>query len=119
MVMTAIDTFAIASRTTLPALRRNPPRVEKVRYANGLDGEQTASQQHPPKNAPCNDERVLSRNETVQDATDWNAVRLVPAFVTQVLAQVLTEGAEPPLSALQAYVRDTHIPAALVYDRDA
>lgn len=116
--MTLVKPFAITSSTAVPAMWKNPARVEKIRLSNAPDGERhSAPQQEDFASAKL--ARVkLSRNETIEVVPERDERRLVPAFVTQVLAQAMPGRAADAPSVLLAY-RNGAAQIALVYDRDA
>jgi hypothetical protein len=116
--MTPVRTFTIASLPVPSAARGDFARVEKISLSNGLHGERD-DEATPENFAQAKHARMRTfRNETAQTCSQQEQRRLVPTFVTQVLAQ-LTESRTPdPTSAFLAYGQ-SHTQIARVCDRDA
>ena len=113
--MSAMKPQAIVASTVYPGGSRGHARVEKVRHSNALDGERRNAQRDDTFTAAKSARIQLSRNETAIVEPDRDQ-RLVPAFVTQLLAQVMTGGQAQPALAASAY-RHRAPQIALVYDR--
>jgi hypothetical protein len=117
MVMTGTNGIANLPATALRATWKAQPRVEKARFSNGLDGEHSGAQDHGHPTRTQLSPLRPSRNDTARDVPEWQTVRLVPTFVTQVLAQALDERSDDR-SALAAYARKAGLPVALICDRN-
>ena len=114
--MTPVRTFAIASTTVPMIARRDHARVEKISLSNTLDGEQQDNPEPEDFAAAKLARTRLSRDGTATVVSERDELRLVPAFVAQVLGQLTREPA--PVSALFAYRRGVpQVPPAC--DRDA
>jgi hypothetical protein len=114
--MTLVRTFAIASSTVPSVARRDFARVEKISLSNKLDGEQRDNSE-PEDFATAKLARTrVSRDGTVRVVPEQDELRLVPAFVAQVLGQLTRQ--HVPASALLAY-RHGLPQIALACDRDA
>lgn len=96
---------------------RSPARVEKAHHSNALDGERRGAQQDDNFTSAKLARVHMSRNETRDVEPDREDQRLVPAFVTQFLAQVMKDAGRPPAAAASAY-RNRVAQVALIYDRD-
>jgi hypothetical protein len=106
------------SSAAIPVAWRSRPRVEKIHLSNGLDGERQNTPQQDDFASAKLARMPLSRNETIDVAPIWEEPRLVPAFVTQLLAQVMDERAPEAKSAASAY-RNSAPKIALLYDLGA
>jgi hypothetical protein len=115
--MRNVQPFAITSAAALPVAWRRFPRVEKASLSNALDGERHDA----PQRGDDAQARKLctkpSHNETDSSQRNWNTARLVPGFVTQLIAQVTAEGAAHAASALSAYGHGRAPKVALLCDR--
>lgn len=116
--MTIAKPFAIACATTVPVVWRSRSRVEKIHTSNELHGERDGAAPREDFASAKLARRKLCRNETESVAPNWDEERLVPAFVTQLLAQVMTGAAATP-SAVSAYWRSDAPKIALLCDREA
>jgi hypothetical protein len=115
--MTVAKPFAITSSAAIPVAWRSRARVEKIHLSNGLDGERHDAPQQDGFAAAKLARTQLCRNETIDIAPVWEEQRLVPAFVAQLLAQVMNGGAAPADSASRAY-RNSAPQIARLYDRE-
>lgn len=116
--MTVAKHIAISPCATTLVAWRDRPRVEKIHFSNGLDGErQNTAQQEGFASAKLA-RAQLCRNETIDVAPVWEEPRWVPAFVAQLLAQAMNANDVQAPSAAPAY-RDSTPQVALFYDRDA
>ncbi len=113
--MTATGALAVARRADAFHPRLAAPRVGKAADANALHGERrdNARQQHDGGRE--NAQAALSRSGTEACAPLWYGPQLRPAFVAQILGQVMQSGARsvPP----QVYQR--RLPASLLLDARA
>lgn len=114
--MTVAKHIAISASAAIPVAWRSRPRVEKIHLSNGLDGERHNTPQQDDFASAKLARAQLCRNETIDVAPDWEDQRLVPAFVAQLLAQVM-DGAET-ISAASPYGNSAP-KVALLYDRSA
>jgi hypothetical protein len=115
--MTLVKPFAITPCTAVPVAWKSPARVEKIRLSNALDGERHEAQQQEDFAAAKLARAKLSRNETMDAVSERDERRLVPTFVTQVLAQAMPGHSADARSALLAYRKGT-AQIVPVYDRD-
>lgn len=115
--MTLVKPFAITASAPVPARWKSAARVEKICLSNALDGKRRDTPRQEDFAAAKLARVQLSRNET-DDVSERDALRLVPAFVTQVLAQGMPGPSANARSALLAY-RNGAAQVAPVYDRDA
>jgi hypothetical protein len=84
--------------------------VGDANHSRDLDGERSAGEQMYAAREACARRPKLSRNGTLEGAPLWNGPRLRPAFVAQVLGQVMMEPAKPALNAApNAYTQATQI----------
>ena len=102
---------------------RAPDRVRAAGNANAsrtLDGECNGNDQFAPRPHTMRRTAALSRIGTQTGAPLWNGPRLQPAFVAQVLGQVLMDPAQRGLSlAPAAYGREApQIPNGSFFDGD-
>jgi len=116
--MTVGKPFAIASSAATVVAWRSRPRVERIHLSNELDGKRHGAPQQDDFASAKAMRTQLSRNETVDVAPIREEQRLVPAFVTQLLAQVMSDGGAAAISAAAAY-RNSLPKIALLCDRDA
>lgn len=114
--MTLVKPFAITACAAVPVAWKSPARVEKIRLSNALDGERQDAQQQEDFASAKLARAKLSRNETIDVVPGQDERRLVPTFVTQVLAQAMPGHSADARSALLAY-RKGAAKVALVYDR--
>ncbi len=61
------------------------------------------SRQPKPKNVPRIQVERVSHSETTAFDPLWDGPRLVPSFVTQVLAQAMADNREPDITVETAY----------------
>ena len=115
--MTLVKPFAITSRAAVPAAWKSPARVEKIRLSNALDGERHDTQRQEDFASAKLARTKLSRNETIDVVPGQDERRLVPTFVTQVLAQAMPGHSADARSALLAY-RKGAPQIAWICDRD-
>lgn len=116
--MTIGKPFAIVSATTAPVVWRSRPRVEKIHTSNELHGEQQNAREREDFASAKLARQNLCRNETEIVAPNWDEQRLVPAFVTQLLGQMM-KSTEPDASTVSAYWRGDAPKVALLCDHDA
>ena len=116
--MTLVKPFAITSSAATPVAWRNRPRVEKISLSSELDGERGSAQQQEDFASAKSARAQLFHNRTIETAPERPDLRLMPAFVTQVLAQITARPGADAALALPAY-RSGMAKIALVYDRDA
>jgi hypothetical protein len=109
--------IAIVSSPAVAGAWSGRARVEKASQSNRFDGERHSAPQDGDFASAKLARTQLSRNETADVEPDRDDQRLVPAFVTQLLAQVMNGGYGQPASAASAY-RNRAPQIALVCDRD-
>ncbi len=113
--MTATGALTVARRADAFHPRLVAPRVGKAADANALHGERrdNARQQHDDGRE--NTQAALSRSGTEACEPLWYGPQLRPAFVAQILGQIMQPGARsvPP----QVYQR--RLPASLLFDARA
>jgi hypothetical protein len=116
--MTVAKSFAISSSTATVVAWREHARVEKIHLSNKLDGKHHGAREQDSF-APAHSGRVqLCRSETADVAPIREEHRLVPTFVTQLLAQIMDGQDAAAMSAAAAY--RTGLPKiALLCDRNA
>ena len=114
--MTLVKSFAITAATAVPVAWKSPARVEKIQLSNAPDGERDDARQQEDFASAKLARTRLSRNETTGAVPVEDERRLVPTFVTQVLAQALPGHSADARSALLAY-RNGASQVAPVYDR--
>jgi hypothetical protein len=116
--MTLVRTFASVSPAVPSSARRARARVEKISLSSKLDGERRDNDA-PEDSAAAKLARTrLSRDGTADGVSGRDELRLVPAFVAQVLGQLARKPAPDALSALLAY-RHGLPQIALACDREA
>ena len=116
--MTPIRTFTVALPPAPSTARCGDARVEKISLSNKPDGERDDNPA-PQSFADAKLARMPAfQNETSDGVSEMDEARLVPAFVTQVLAQITGSSAPDAISALVAYGH-SHPQIARVYDRGA
>jgi hypothetical protein len=77
--------------------------IEKSSLSSHL-GQQAQDRWKPePKNIPRNQVERVSHSETTAFDPLWDGPRLVPSFVTQVLAQAMPDNSEPDATVETAY----------------
>ena len=111
--------LAITSTAATQVAWQRYRRVEKSSESPALNGER----QDASDDRSFASEKALrakaSHNETDSRGGGWSTLRLVPGFVTQLIAQVTETGAKDTASALAAYGNGKPSKIALLYDRDA
>jgi hypothetical protein len=113
--MTCARDLAVFTFPPAPALRERVARVEKLNPSNALQ-QKPGSPQAESQDRACDDERPrASRFDTGGRGPLWTGSRLQPAFVAQVLGQVLA-GAD--LLTARGYRRDG-IALGLLVDQKA
>jgi hypothetical protein len=116
--MTVGKPFAIASSTATVVAWRDRPRVERIHLSNKLDGKRRDAPGQDDFASPNTARAKLCRSETADVAPIREEPRLVPAFVTQLLAQIMETREAATNSAAAAY-RNGLPKIALLCDRDA
>ncbi|HEY7976776.1 MAG TPA: hypothetical protein VID67_01170 [Rhizomicrobium sp.] len=117
--MTIGKPFAIACATTVPVVWRSRPRVEKIHHSNELDGERDGAAAREDFASAKLARQKLCRNETEAVAPNWDEERLVPTFVTQILAQAMNVAGPATPSTVCAYWRGDAPKVALLCDHEA
>jgi hypothetical protein len=115
--MTPIRTFAVASLPVPSTARHRVARVEKISLSSTLDGEREDNAKSQPFAGAKRARMQAFQNETTHDVTPKDEMRLVPAFVTQLLSQFTISAMPDAASALLAYGR-AHPQIARVCDRN-
>jgi hypothetical protein len=115
--MTPIRTFAIASPPAPHGARRDFARVEKISLSNRLNGERGNHSAQESFAAAKLARAGAFQNETAGGLPEEDGQRLVPTFVTQVLAQFTAPSNPDVASALLAY-RNGRSQVAPGYDRN-
>ncbi|HEY8949816.1 MAG TPA: hypothetical protein VIM56_13095 [Rhizomicrobium sp.] len=116
--MTLVKPFAITSSAAVTAVLRKPARVEKISLSSELDGERHSAPQQDDF-ASAKAARVsLFHNRTAEPVVERDELRLVPAFVTQILAQMAGRMEADTALALLAY-RNSASEIVPAYDADA
>jgi hypothetical protein len=118
--MSPLPTVTYASRVIVS---RNETRVRGAGKANTsrtLDGEWSSEAPFGPRPQVVPSTTNLSRTGTYRDAPNWNGSPLQPAFVAQVLGQVLMDPRARALSlAPVAYGREApQIPHGSFFNND-
>jgi hypothetical protein len=103
-------------RGGLKALSAVPRRCEKSSTSSNLGRKQAGFNQQSAKTTPPLQVELVCRDETNGFDPFWDAPRLVPAFVTQVLAQAMPERRDH-LAVETAYGRAFCPRKALLLDR--
>lgn len=116
--MTLVKPFAITSSAAVPAVMRKLARVEKISLSSELDGERHSAPQQDDFASAKAARASLFHNRTMEPVLERDDLRLVPAFVTQILAQVAGSSGSDTVSALLAY-RNSISEITPVYDADA
>lgn len=116
--MTLVKPFAITFSAAVPAVSRKPARVEKISLSSELDGERHSAPQQDDFASAKAARASLFHNRTTQIIPERDDLRLVPAFVTQILAQMAGRPGSDAASALFAY-RNSVSEIMPVYDADA
>jgi hypothetical protein len=80
-----------------------PRAIEKSSPSSRLGQEQADFTPPRAKSRPPLQVELVCQHETVRFDPFWDAPRLVPAFVAQLLGQVMTGGREIPACARTAY----------------
>ena len=115
--MTVAKPFAITSSTATAVAWRDRVRVEKIHLSNKLDGKRRDTQGQDELASPNTAHAQLCRSETADVAPIREEPRLVPSFVTQLLAQLMDHHEIAANSAAAAY-RNGLPKIALLCDRD-
>lgn len=116
--MTVAKPFAISSSTATLVAWRDRARVEKIHVSNKLDGKRRDAPGRDDFTSPNFSRAQLCRSETVDVAPiREEEPRLVPTFVTQLLAQIMDGNDAATMSAAAAY-RNGLPKIALLCDRD-
>jgi hypothetical protein len=102
--MNGDGTFAITGNAGNYSLRKLAFRAQKARPARSFDDERRFNQSSVQ--ARCEQKSIVppSHNET-EHAPSWNASRLDPAFVAQILGQMLRGNERGSVRAANAYGR--------------
>ena len=105
---------SVGGASKAPAL--SPRAVEKTSSASALhrEGENSDTPHH--RQAPHLRVELVCRDDTPRHDPFWDAPRLLPTFVTQVLGQVMPERRES-ISVETAYGRAAAPRTALLLDR--
>jgi len=77
--------------------------IEKSSQSNHLGKQAQDSRQPEPKNVPRIQVELVSHSETTAFDPLWDGPRLVPSFVTQLLAQAMADNREPDITVETAY----------------
>lgn len=118
MVMALGRSLAIVSTHAPSTAWRQRTRVEKTSASNALHGERDGAQDDRDFERRKALPAQASRNGTSQTVRVWDERLLVPAFVTQVLAQCDENRLAHPQAAA-AYGQDFAAQVALLCDRSA
>lgn len=78
-------------------------RGEKSSLSSQLGQQPRDGRQPQPEKAPSIPAQTMSRNGTTAFDPLWDRPRLVPAFVTQVLGQMMPHNSEPEITVETAY----------------
>ena len=93
-----------ATAAAARAVRMSAVRVEKARNTSNFCDDTLRGNHDADARDPRAAQRGVSRSETDERAPLWHGPRLRPAFVAQVLGQVLTpDGARDARSVFAAY----------------
>lgn len=114
------QSMSLVATNTLSQAWRHRMRVEKASASNMLHGERGGAreEQHFEQRKPLAPQS--SRNGTGEVVREWDERRLVPTFVTQVLAQYgENHSAGTQIFAAAAYGQSFAPQIALLCDRDA
>jgi hypothetical protein len=114
--MTAITAYPIVRASAAGRDHASVKAVEKISSRAGFDGEYSSRRE--PQSWICTPltKRTSSQTETDQSDPYWDAPRLKPTFVAQVMGQVYCP-ATPQAAAGEAY-RTAPAPLALVFDKE-
>ena len=77
--------------------------IEKTSLSSQLGHQAQQNKQPEPKTAPPLQVEIVSRREMTAFDPLWDGPRLVPSFVTQVLAQAMPDNHEPNMTVETAY----------------
>ena len=114
--MTAITAYPIVRTYAGSRGTASSHAVEKVSPAAGIDGESTS--RHPAQTWVCTTKtkRAPSHSDTDQTDPYWDAPRLTPTFVAQVMGQVYCTNA--PLPSAGAAYRAAPSPRPVLFDEN-
>jgi hypothetical protein len=109
--------FEATARGGLKALAAAPRRCEKTSGSSALGGEQPNLDGEHEKPAPRLQVELVCQDETPGFDPIWDAPRLLPTFVAQLMGQVMFERRDTRVSVETAYgsIRDPRM--ALLVDR--
>jgi hypothetical protein len=93
----------VTVRTGLKALAAAPRAIEKSSASSALGHERQSFNQDGEKAVPRLQVELVSQDETRAFDPFWDAPRLMPAFVAQVMGQVMPERRGAGVSAQTAY----------------
>jgi hypothetical protein len=120
MVMALETSTSIVATNTLSTAWRNRARVEKASASATLHGERDDADEHQDFEQRKPLAAQTSRNGTGETVREWDERRLIPTFVTQVLAQYGGKSsAGTQISAAAAYGQGFAAQIALLCDRSA
>jgi hypothetical protein len=77
--------------------------IEKSSQSSQLGSQAQDNRRPEPKNVPPVQVERVSHSETTAFDPLWDGPRLVPSFVTQVLAQAMADNREPDITVETAY----------------
>lgn len=77
--------------------------IEKSSLSSHLGQQAQHGKQPDAKNVPRIQVELVSHSETTAFDPLWDGPRLVPSFVTQMLAQAMPENSEPDITVETAY----------------
>ena len=80
-----------------------PRAIEKSSQSSHLGRQAQDSRQPEPKSLPRIQVELVSHSETTAFDPLWDGPRLVPSFVTQMLAQAMADNREPDITVETAY----------------
>jgi len=103
-------------RESLKALAGNPRAIEKASPSSSLRREGSNDSPGGKKQTPHLTVELVCQDEAQRHDPFWDAPRLLPTFVTQVLGQVMAEPRES-VSVQSAYGRAASPRMALLLDR--
>jgi hypothetical protein len=77
--------------------------IEKASLSGHFEQQARDGRRPDPKNGPRIQVEIVSHSETTAFDPLWDGPRLVPSFVTQVLAQAMPDTHEPDITVETAY----------------
>lgn len=77
--------------------------IEKASLSSHFEQQAQGGRQPEPKNSPRIQVEIVSHSETTAFDPLWDGPRLVPSFVTQVLAQAMPDNQQPEITVETAY----------------